>query len=208
MKKYTQQFLGIAGLTGTLLFLPDLNSVDAAVLQQESSGTEVTEIQQQLNNMGYLHTEATGYYGPLTDQAVKEFQRDFNLSQDGVAGAQTLQSLEDADILARTVHGEARGESFEGQVAVAAVIKNRMESSEFPSTINDVVYQQRAFTAVDDGQYNLEPDATSYQAVTEAWQGSDPSQGSLYYYNPAEATSEWIFTRPVKLDIGKHVFAD
>ncbi|WP_245922503.1 cell wall hydrolase [Alkalicoccus saliphilus] len=193
--------------TAVILTAAQPQSAEAA-LQQEDRGEAVVELQQKLIKMDYLHSEATGYYGPLTNEAVQNFQRDFNLAADGVAGPATMHKLNEVEAAARTVHGEARGESFEGQVAVAGVIKNRVNSSEFPSAISEVVHQQRQFTAVDDGQYYLQPDASSYQAVKEAWQGWDPSQGALYYYNAATATSEWIFTRPVKFSIGKHTFAD
>src|SRR5690606_28584101 len=111
------------------------------------------------------------------------------------------------DMLAHVVYGEARGESYEGQVAVAAVILNRMESSEFPDTLSNVIFQKNAITAVNDGQYWLQPDAAAYQAVRDAFDGWDPTGGAVYYYNPYTATDQWIFTRTVIKQIGSHNFA-
>ncbi|WP_240377157.1 cell wall hydrolase [Bacillus piscicola] len=195
-----------AGVFFTLV--PDESKANSDMLQREDRGSTVVPLQQKLINMGYLHTDATGYYGPMTEQAVKEFQRDFSLAADGISGANTLHQLENVRKIAKAVHGEARGESFEGQVAVAAVIRNRLNSSDFPGTVDEVVMQKNAFTAVADGQYDLEPNRTAYQAVKEAWQGWDPSKGSHYYYNPVLATSDWIFTRETTRQIGKHVFAN
>ncbi|MGB4617644.1 MAG: cell wall hydrolase [Dethiobacteria bacterium] len=115
---------------------------------------------------------------------------------------------EEKELLARAVYGEARGESFQGQVAVAAVILNRVEDPRFPDSIAGVIFQPMAFTAVSDGQFWLEPDQEAYRAVEKALQGEDPTEGALYYYNPATATSYWIFSRPVLTRIGRHLFAD
>lgn len=111
------------------------------------------------------------------------------------------------DILAKVIYSEARGESYKGQVAVGAVVLNRLQSDQFPDTIKDVVFQPRAFTAVDDGQYYLTPDRTAYLAAQDAVRGWDPTYGSLYYFNPETATSEWIWSRPQKIKIGNHIFA-
>ncbi|SFL73788.1 cell wall hydrolase [Salibacterium qingdaonense] len=195
----------------TLLFLFVFVPQAAAqedLLQQEEEGPEVKELQQSLVHMGYLHTNPTSYYGPLTNNAVQEFQADFGLAVDGKAGENTLHKLKEVDKLARVVHGEARGETFEGQVAVAAVIHNRLQSSEFPGTVEEVIKEKNAFTAVQDGQYHLAPGQSAYRAVKKAWNGYDPSKGSHYYYNPVLATSDWIWTRSTNLQIGKHVFAD
>ena len=116
-------------------------------------------------------------------------------------------SASDVQLIARAINGEARGEPYEGQVAVGAVILNRVKSPDFPNTIAGVIYQPWAFTAVNDGQINLEPNDTAYQAARDAMNGWDPTYGCLYYYNPEVATSEWIFTRQTVVTIGKHVFA-
>ncbi|MED4163156.1 cell wall hydrolase [Halalkalibacterium halodurans] len=178
------------------------------LLQKEAEGTQVVELQQKLIDLEYLHTNATGYYGSLTEEAVRQLQQDFKLAVDGIAGPQTFNRLTEIEKLARIVHGEARGEPYKGQVAVAAVVKNRVNSSEFPSTVEGVIYQRNAFTAVHDGQYDLTPTSTSYKAVRDAWTGWDPSDGATYYYNPDIATSAWIFTRTPKFSIGRHLFAE
>ncbi len=178
------------------------------LLQKEDDGDQVVELQQKLIALEYLHTNATGYYGSLTEEAVRKLQQDFDLAADGVAGPHTFTRLDEIEKLARIVHGEARGEPYKGQVAVAAVVKNRLKSSEFPSTIEGVIYQRNAFTAVHDGQYELAPTSISYKAVRDAWTGWDPSDGATYYYNPDIATSEWIFTRTPTFSIGRHLFAE
>ena len=129
---------------------------------------------------------------------------DANLSSRGEDLTLTTSQIE---LMARIVYGESRGEPFEGQVAVAAVVLNRLFSDEFPSTIEGVIYQNLAFTAVADGQYNLTPNAQAYQAVRIALEGYDPTYGATYYWNPATATSQWVWSREITLKIGKHVFA-
>ncbi|PPA71164.1 cell wall hydrolase [Jeotgalibacillus proteolyticus] len=178
-------------------------------LQTGDQGEHVFQVQEKLTLMGYLDTAPTGYFGPLTEEAVRGLQQDFLLPVTGVAGAETLYQLDEVEKMAKIVHGEARGESYEGQVAVAAVIKNRLHSPEFPSTIDGVLFQTNAFTALMDGQYYLTPDYVAYHAVKDAWRGWDPSYGAVYYYNPEIATSSWIFenTTP-KHTIGSHLFAE
>lgn len=114
---------------------------------------------------------------------------------------------QELDLLARTVYSEARGEPYEGQVAVAAVVLNRLHSSQFPNTISGVIFQPLAFSPVADGSFWLTPDQTSYNAAIHALRGWDPSYGALYFYNPVTATSRWIFTRRTIRRIGRHVFA-
>lgn len=171
------------------------------------SGGEVTALQQKLKKLGYFTTEPTGYYGSITENAVVRFQRDFNVPATGFTGSLTRSKLDRVEMIARTVHGEARGESYQGQVAVAAVILNRVESHRFPNSTSGVIFQRNAFTAVHDGQYWLSPDATAYKAARAAMQGEDPSGGATYYYNPAGVTDTWIYSRPVIKVIGKHYFA-
>ncbi len=194
----------------------------ATILKQGSRGATVKKLQQKLKNWGYYTGSVDGIYGSKTTSAVKYFQRKNGLKVDGIAGPKTLSaaginasssssssSYSDADInlLARLIYGEARGESYVGQVAVGAVVMNRIRSSSFPNTMSGVIYQRYAFTAVDDGQINLTPNATARKAALDAMNGWDPSYGALYYYNPATATSQWIFTRKTTVTIGKHVFA-
>ncbi|GIP53698.1 MULTISPECIES: spore cortex-lytic enzyme [Paenibacillus] len=179
-----------------------------------SNGGDVWDLQYRLKALGLFNLELTGYYGTSTKSSVQNFQKTYGLQVDGVSGPQTWQALKkyslnqsEMDILAKVIYSEARGESYKGQVAVGAVVLNRLQSDQFPDTIKDVVFQPRAFTAVDDGQYYLTPDRTAYLAAQDAVRGWDPTYGSLYYFNPETATSEWIWSRPQKIKIGNHIFA-
>ncbi|MBO5328547.1 MAG: spore cortex-lytic enzyme [Clostridia bacterium] len=203
-------------------------AVSAAVLKQGANGGEVKELQRRLKNWGYYKGAVDGIYGSKTVEAVKYFQRKNGLKVDGVAGKNTFAALgmnesvnvlenenknnsnytnSDLYLLAKCIHAEARGESYTGQVAVGAVILNRVKSKSFPNTVAGVIYQKGAFTAVSDGQINLEPNQTAMNAAADALNGWDPTYGCLYYYNPAVATSSWIFSRKTITTIGKHVFA-
>lgn len=195
----------------------------ALTLKQGSRGETVKKMQQKLKNWGYYTGKVDGIYGQQTLNAVKYFQRKNKLAVDGIAGPKTLSAMgisggssggatssySDADVnlLARLIYGEARGESYVGQVAVGAVVMNRIKSASFPNTMSGVIYQRFAFTAVDDGQINLTPNATARKAALDAMNGWDPTYGAIYYYNPATATSSWIFTRKTTVTIGNHVFA-
>ena len=181
-----------------------------------ASTSQNKQIQQRLKELGYYNGEIDGILGQGSVQAIKNFQRDNGLSVDGIVGAKTAAKLKislstqnsnDLYLLAKCVHAEARGEVYVGQVAVAAVILNRVKSPEFPNTISGVIYQPWAFTAVHDGQINLEPNQSAYNAARDAMNGWDPTYGCLFYYNPEVATSKWIFTRQTVVTIGKHVFA-
>jgi N-acetylmuramoyl-L-alanine amidase len=177
------------------------------LLKVGSQGYEVSQLQSHLKDMGFFYGPVTGYYGPITQRAVMDFQYKTNLSSDGVAGPSTFLMLNEVEKMARVVHGEARGESYIGKVAVAAVILNRIDDPHFPDNVGDVIYQTNAFTAVHDGQYNLEPNSYAYRAVIDAMQGWDPTYGSVYYYNPDLATNSWIFSRQSVTKIGNHLFA-
>ena len=205
--------------------------VQTAVLKQGATGGEVKEVQRRLKQWGYYNGAVDGIYGKGTVEAVKKFQKKNGLTADGIAGIETYRALgmndsvkvlegnngnsgsnsnytnSDLYMLAKCIYAEARGESYTGQVAVGAVILNRVASSSFPNTISGVIYQKGAFTAVSDGQINLEPDRTAMNAASYAMNGWDPTYGCLYYYNPAVATSSWIFGRQTVTTIGKHVFA-
>lgn len=178
--------------------------------------THMTEIQTRLKELGYYSGEINGAYDDATVVAIKEFQADNGIYVSGAVGGVTANALgiymteqesNDLYLLAKCIHAEARGEPYVGKVAVGAVILNRVASPDFPDSIYGVIYQPWAFTAVHDGQINLEPEAASYQAATDALNGWDPSYGSLYYYNPVTASSSWIFSRQTTTTIGKHVFA-
>lgn len=184
-----------------------------------SRGDEVRRVQERLIRWGYMEGSADGIFGQSTYNAVLRFQKKNGLKADGVAGPATLAALglpsattasaNDSEVylLARLVHGEARGEPYVGKVAVAAVVLNRVNSSSFPNSISGVIYQAGAFDCVTDGQINLTPDSDSIRAARDALNGWDPSGGCLYYYNPSTATNNWIWTREVRLAIGNHNFA-
>lgn len=197
-----------------------VNDVSSAQQTQALTANENKAVQQKLKELGYYSGSVDGVYGQGTRNAVIAFQKANGLTADGVVGQNTAralgislntqqvaQSSSDLYLLAKTVYAEARGEPYEGQVAVAAVILNRVESPDFPNTIAEVVYQPWAFTAVHDGQINLEPNETAYSAARDAMNGWDPTYGCLYYYNASTATSKWIFSRTTVVTIGKHVFA-
>ena len=182
----------------------------------DASAPDMAEIQTRLRDLGYYSGAINGLYDDATVVAIKNFQADNGIYVSGAVGGVTANALgiymseqesNDLYLLAKCIHAEARGESYVGQVAVGAVILNRVASPDFPDTIYGVIYQPWAFTAVHDGQINLEPEASAYQAATDALTGWDPTYGSLYYYNPVTATSSWIFNRQPVVTIGKHIFA-
>jgi len=188
----------------------------AVISYYGSRGKEVIEIQKRLKAWGYYKGAIDGIYGYQTYQAVRYFQSKNGLKVDGIAGKQTLAALglptgtteynRNLDLMARVIYGEARGEPYEGMVAVGAVILNRVKDSRFPNTIPGVIYQAGAFDVVADGQINLTPNETAYKAARDALNGWDPTYGCIYYYNPATATSKWIWSRPIVVKIGKHNF--
>ena len=197
------------------------NNIVDALSKYGSRGSEVTTIQQKLKAWGYYTGNIDGIYGSLTVSAVKKFQQKNGLTVDGIAGTQTLAAMgitsssssssstnnsSNVELLAKVIYGEARGEPYTGQVAVGAVIMNRVRSSQFPNTIAGVVYQSGAFDAVADGQVNLTPDSTARKAAQDALNGWDPSYGAIYYFNPSTSTNKWIWSRPLTVTIGKHRF--
>ena len=191
-----------------------------------TTGQLVRDVQQALKNRGYYKGNVDGIYGTGTYNAIVSFQKDNALTADGIAGTETLRALgissgtgssgigqteqsdidEDLYLLASAIHGEARGEPYEGQVAVGAVILNRVSSEDFPNSIAEVVYQRGAFDAVRDGQITLTPNDTAFRAAQDALNGWDPSYGAIYYFNPSTATNKWIWSRPMTITIGKHRF--
>ena len=196
-----------------------------ALSKYGSRGEEVRTIQTKLKRWGYYNGNVDGIYGSQTLETVKYFQRKNGLTVDGIAGTNTLKAMgiynssgnsssnsssstnsSDLNLLSRLVYGEARGEPYTGQVAVAAVVLNRVESSSFPNTIAGVIYQSGAFDVVSDGQINLTPNDTAIKAAQDALNGWDPSNGAIYYFNPSTATNKWIWSRPMTVTIGKHRF--
>lgn len=206
----------------SFLLIFSLITISASALSKIGSrGEEVKKIQTALRNLGYFDSKIDGIYGTITKKAVERFQKDYGLTVDGIAGKNTLKALKidgddyyggysssDYDLLARIISAEARGESYLGQVAVGAVVLNRVEHPSFPDTLAGVVYQKGAFSCLDDGQF-YEPIADScYSAARDAINGLDPSGGAIYYYNPQKSTNKWIFSRPIITTIGKHRFCE
>ena len=192
-----------------------------ALSRYGSRGDEVKQIQTKLKNWGYYNGSVDGIYGSKTVEAVKYFQRKNGLTADGIAGTKTLSAMginnsgssgatasndSNLNLLSRLIFGEARGEPYVGQVAVGAVVLNRVKSSSFPNTIAGVIYQNGAFDVVSDGQINLVQNSTAKKAAQDALNGWDPSYGAIYYFNPNTATSKWIWSRPMTVTIGKHRF--
>ncbi|MEE1379523.1 MAG: spore cortex-lytic enzyme [Clostridia bacterium] len=222
MKKKIIFIILLLGLVVTFdVVLMSWNSEVEALSKYGSRGTEVRTIQEKLKRWGYYSGSVDGIYGSQTVSAVKKFQKKNGLTVDGIAGAQTLKAMgitsssssssssnnsSNVNLLARVVYGEARGEPYTGQVAVAAVVLNRVKSSKFPNSISGVVYQSGAFDAVADGQINMTPDTTAKKAAQDALNGWDPSYGAIYYFNPSTATNKWIWSRPMTVTIGKHRF--
>ena len=213
-------FLRIGAAILVSVFLFGAAAQAAYALAWGSTGTDVRKVQQLLSRWGYYDGAVDGVYGRQTYDAVRYFQRANGLGVDGKVGSETARALgitldggtgdytgADLALLARVIYAEARGESYTGQVAVGAVVLNRVKSALFPNTIAGVIYQSGAFDAVADGQINLTPNEQSRRAARDALNGWDPTGGCLYYYNPATATSKWIWTREVRLNIGDHSFA-
>jgi N-acetylmuramoyl-L-alanine amidase len=186
----------------------------ATTLKQGSQNGDVWDAQFRLETLGYYQQPVDGKYGPIMAAAVRNFQYNYGLTVDGMIGAKTWEALRnysvnqsELDMLAKVIYSEARGESYEGQVAVGAVVMNRLQSSKFPNSIQGIIFEPGAFTAVSDGQYWLKPDSTAYMAAQDAVRGWDPTKGALYYFNPDTATSKWIWSRPQTVRIGHHIFA-
>lgn len=201
-----------------------------ALSKYGSRGDEVTQIQERLTELGYDPGTADGIFGARTQEAVRAFQQDYGLAVDGIAGENTLRALGlledspddgdaastegyggfsagDLDLLASIISAEARGEPYEGQVAVGAVIMNRISHPSFPNTLSGVIYQPGAFSCLNDGGINAATAESAYTAAREAINGSDPTGGAVYYYNPAKTTNKWIWSRQVVAIIGAHRFA-
>ena len=224
-KRFRHLCLALAALiaAGTLLaaLIP---AAEAVTYKKGSSGAVVSQIQTKLKIWGYYAGDVDGIYGSATERAVRAFQRKNGLTADGKAGAQTLEALglpadsggnsggsggmtgAQVDLLARLISAEARGEPYSGQVAVGAVVLNRIRHPSFPNTLSGVIYQSGAFTCITDGQFNEPVAESAYRAARDALNGVDPSGGAIYYFNPSTATSAWIWSRPLITVIGKHRF--
>jgi N-acetylmuramoyl-L-alanine amidase len=217
----------IAYFASEVYFNISANKAMAEIYKYGARGEQVKQIQTKLKKWGYYKDGVDGIYGYNTYLSVKSFQRKNGLTADGVAGKATLAAIgiapikstsggtassknvtnnKDVDLVARLINGEARGEPYEGQVAVGAVILNRTRDPRFPSTIAGVIYQPGAFTAIVDGQINAELKESSVRAARDALNGWDPSGGAVFYYNPAKTTNKWIWSRPLIKIIGKHKF--
>lgn len=223
-------------ITSLILVLCTSIGVGVAIVQNKNSQTNqvavstthdaavanTKEVQTKLKKWGYYTGAVDGINGPQTIAAVKKFQKKYGLTADGVVGPLTAAKMglsvssskssstynsNDRYMLAKVIYAEARGESYTGQVAIGAVVLNRVRDSRFPNTVSGVIYQPWAFTAVNDGQINLEPNSTAYQAADDALNGWDPTYGSVYYYNPKTATSTWIRSTKYVTQIGNHIFA-
>jgi len=218
-------FMAILVLAACLLLPTKTFSFGGATLKYGASGGDVYELQGRLKYLGYYNGNIDGIFGWQTYQSVRNFQWKFGMAVDGIAGAKTKDMLvratknwsggasgtgaysaQDMQLLAQAIYSEARGEPYIGQVAVAAVILNRVRSPLFPNTISGVIFQPGAFTAVADGQFWLTPNQTARNAARDAANGWDPSGAALYYFNPKTATSAWIWSRPQIKQIGNHIF--
>lgn len=196
------------------------DTVEPVLSQQGSRGSEVRQIQTKLRQLGYYKGSIDGIFGSDTKKAVISFQKSCGITADGVAGPKTLLYLglgsssgssggfssNEIYLLAKVIEAEARGESYTGQVAVGAVILNRVDHSSFPDSISGVVYQSGAFDCVYDSNWAVEPSSTSKKAAQDAINGWDPTGGAIYYYNPAKTSNQWIRSRTVVSVIGRHYF--
>lgn len=217
--KRTLNFFIIVTLSVLIIFSSLGSSSVDALSKYGSTGEEVTEIQQKLAELGYYDGSIDGKFGTNTKSAIIEFQKDNNLTADGIAGDKTLEALGIGDtsnnssfteaeinMLARIISAESRGEPYEGQVAVGAVILNRIDHPSFPNTLSGVIFQPSAFSCVNDGQINEPVSDSALKAAHDAINGWDPSGGAIYYYNPAKSTNKWIFSRTIICSIGNHKF--
>ena len=227
-KRSKRLCLALAVLLSVSMVLAALApAVEAASYKKGSNGAVVTQIQTKLKSWGYYTGSVDGVYGSGTERAVRAFQQKNGLAVDGKAGTQTLAAMglsagsggntgnsggsggasrSPVDLLARLISAEARGEPYSGQVAVGAVVLNRIKHPSFPNTLSGVIYQSGAFTCISDGQFNQPVAESAYRAARDALNGVDPSGGAIYYFNPSTATSSWIWSRPLITVIGKHRF--
>jgi spore cortex-lytic enzyme len=219
------------GLPIALILSLVISGITYAALGDQSlargmRGSDVRDMQSRLISLGYVIGPLDGIFGPKTQKGVKLFQKEHGIKETGVAGTATINELKrltagstnasgkvlgvknvDVNLLARLVNAEARGEPYLGQVAVAAVVLNRMKDSAYPKTIPEIIYQPQAFSCVNDGQINLQPQSSAVKAANEALSGVDPSHGALFFFNPAKTSNRYIWSRPQIITIGNHIFA-
>ena len=220
LKAILSLFLVLTILTAcTVIPYSESNSVDT-LSKLGSRGNEVRSIQTKLKELGFYNGAADGIYGTKTQKAVKAFQKSCGITADGIAGPKTLKYLglsssgssaggyssSDVNLLAKLIAAEARGETYKGQVAVGAVVLNRVDHASFPDTIAGVIYQRGAFSCVNDSNWYVSPDSTSIKAARDCINGWDPSGGAIYYYNPRKTSNKFMHSRPVITTIGNHVF--
>lgn len=219
LSSMTALFLVLLALTAIVQIIPDAM---AASLKQGSRGEQVKVVQDKLKRWGYYDGAVDGIFGPKTTEAVKYFQRKNGLTQDGVVGPKTMEKLgmqassassgggsnrdNDLELLSRMISAEGRGEPYKGQVAIGAVIMNRIKHPSFPNSLSGVLFQKGAFSAVDDGQFNEPIADISRKAAVEAYNGADPTGGCVYYYNPKKTSNKFMLSLPIALTIGNHVF--
>lgn len=214
MKKHVKPIILGSIIACTTSFLGASESASASSIEAGTQSEHVLDLQQRLSTLGYFKAGLTGFYGTVTAEAVRKFQKANGLPVNGNADSGTVSLLQKTinpkytalEQLARIIYSEARGETFEGQVAVGAVVLNRVQSPLFPDSISEVIFQKGQFSAVNDGQYWLTPNQAAYKAARAALNGQDPARGSLFYHNPKIATSTWSLNRPKVVTIGNHVF--
>ncbi len=218
LKKLLALCLSFVLIVGSVQIIYSEDSVDT-LSRLGSRGDEVRRIQQKLKNLGYYKGTVDGIYGAATQKAVKAFQKNCGITADGVAGPKTLKFLglsggssaggyssSDVNLLAKLIAAEARGESYKGQVAVGAVVLNRVDHPSFPDSIAGVIYQKGAFSCVNDSNWNVSPNSTSLKAAQDCINGWDPSGGAIYYYNPSKTSNSFMHSRPTITVIGRHYF--
>ncbi len=219
-KKRLRRFVALTALLACMVGVFAIPGV--AALRQGDRGNDVTKVQQKLQSWGYYKGGIDGIFGQLTDKAVRAFQRNNGLTADGIVGTQTAKAMgitlsssgsgsssysNSIELLARMITAEGRGEPYIGQVAIGAVIMNRIKHPSFPNTLSGVLYQSGAFSALDDGQFwSVTISDSCRRAAIEAYNGSDPTYGCIYYYNPAKTSNKFMLSRPIVITIGEHVF--
>lgn len=222
LKKIIKLFLTLS-ISFVLIYFFSIGDYVQTLSRYGSTGDEVKKIQNVLKDQGYYDGAIDGIFGNKTKNAVTQYQKEKGLSVDGVVGPKTLQSMgissdvqvsadagsfssSDVDLLAKIISAEARGEPYTGQVAVGAVILNRIEHPSFPNTLSGVIYQPGAFSCLLDGQADQPVSDSANRAAQDAINGLDPSNGAIYYYNPQKTSNQFMLSRPVIATIGSHKF--